>query len=201
MAAVVALAFSIVAMGFGPAVAAGQETAGNATATERPTETATPTSTSSSPTEASDDQEGNVSGDRLDSSVILTDWSFSEGSFTLTFENVDRRPTTVTIAGATQPDEGVSRFNIREERLLPGTTTIQMRTHVSNGDAAVSITSAESTSNEDGIKVSTGNAGEDPFRHFGGTSGLLSGTFGTIGLSGLAAAWVLRQEESGVIRA
>lgn len=193
LAAVLAVSFSMLAVGLGPGVAAGQES-GNATATELE-ETDTPAPAE----ESNEDQEDGAA--LVDEDITLTDWSYSDGSFTLTFENSGERPKRVTISEATQGEEGAQQFNIKRERLLPGETTIRLRAPPVGGEAAAGITTSDSIAEGGGVKVSTGKQGGDPFAGFGGTSGVLSGSGLAVVMAGLAAWWVLRHEETGVMRA
>ncbi|EMA56887.1 hypothetical protein C470_15287, partial [Halorubrum distributum JCM 13561] len=50
-------------------------------------------------------------------------------------------------------------------------------------------------------RISVGQVEQNPFRHFGGESGLFSGIGMTVGLAGVGAWYVVRSEESGVIQA
>lgn len=176
-------------VGFGPTVAMAAETTETPTPAPEPTETA----------DATDTDE--IEGQPIDEDVSLKDWSYSDGTFTLTFENTGERPASVTLTESTQPDEGAYQFTIREERLLPGETTITMNTKISGGESAVSITTQQSRADGSGIVVSTGQQGANPFAPFGGTSGVLSGVGLSIVMSGGAAGWVLWREETGVIKA
>jgi hypothetical protein len=137
----------------------------------------------------------------IDENVALTEWSESDGTFVLTFENSGERPVTVTLTESTQGDEGTYRFAITEKRLLPGETTITMTTKVKGDESAVSITTPASREAGHGVGISTGTQGANPFRHFGGTTGVLSGVGITILLSASAAVWVVWREESGVVKA
>ena len=229
--AALALGISVFAVGFGlavtPAVAQTNATdAGNAT-TATPTETEDGgliddareeveeigdgggDDQADDPPEEGDDSSspdpnsgvGSDSIQSLDSDVNLTSWSYSEGVFTMTFEHSGRAPKVLTFTEATQPEEGVQRFSTRRERITAGTNTIRMRTLIEGSNSAVGITSQESQENGYGIIISTGNNGQNPFRNFGGTSGLLSGVGISIFLSGGAAAFVIWLEETGVIEA
>lgn len=141
-------------------------------------------------------------GDPIDEDLTLVSWEYSGGTFSLTFDLDGDRPKQATISEATQPGEGASQFAIRQERLLPGESTLTLTTRTQGGEAAVSITTADSLADGHGLVVSTGEQqADDPFATFGGTSGVLSGVGLSIIMSGSAAAWVLRWEESGVIKA
>lgn len=166
------------------------------TEVEETTPTATPTSTATpAPNQTGSD------GVRIDQYVTLRDWTYSAGTFTLTFHSDRARPTVVTITEATQQDEGASRFSYREERLLKGTTTITMKARQNGGEAALGITTQASRAAGHGTSISTGAQGSNPFDSFGGTSGVLSGVGLAIVMSAAAAGWVLWREETGVIEA
>lgn len=146
--------------------------------------------------------ESEIVGDRVDEDLTLTKWEFSGGTFLLTFDLDSERPKQVTLTESTQPGEGAQQFAIREERLLPGESTLSIASRTQGGEAAVSITTAASISDGTGIVVSTGQqGGDDPFAPFGGTSGVFSGVGLSIIMSGSAAGWVLWREEKGVITA
>ncbi|WP_324666275.1 hypothetical protein [Haloarcula sediminis] len=144
---------------------------------------------------------GNVTGQRIDPNVVLTDWSHSAGTFTLELYNDRARPVKLTITESTQGEEGSYQFAIREERLLQGHTTIRFGTMVQSGESSVSLTTAQSRDMGQGVGVSTGKPSNNPFESFGGTSGVLSGVALAMLMSAAAAGWVVWQEESGVIRA
>ncbi|ELZ09406.1 hypothetical protein C479_11320 [Halovivax asiaticus JCM 14624] len=146
--------------------------------------------------------ETTVEGTPVDEDLTLTDWEFSDGTFTLTFDLQGERPKTVTVAESTQPGEGTQASAIRRERLLPGENTITLTTRTAGGEAAAAITTSDSIDAGRQVTVSTGQTtGENPFAPFGGTSGVLSGVGLSMLMSGGAAAWVLRSEENGVIKA
>lgn len=143
----------------------------------------------------------NVTGQRIDPNVVLTDWSHSGGTFTLDLYNSRPRPVTLTITESTQGEEGSYQFAIREERLLQGHTTIRFSTMIQSGETAVGLTTEQSREMGQGVGVSTGKPSSNPFESFGGTSGVLSGVALAMLMSAAAAGWVVWQEESGVIKA
>lgn len=225
----VAVALVVGCMGVGPSVAAAQPATPNATASTPTNQTATPNATTTTddrgisidvnlgsdqggdetatasptptPGAAADAPTAAATGTPIDADVTLVDWSYAGGTFTLVFESTSVRPTTVTISEATQPEEGAQRSAIRRERLLKGRTTITMTTKIQGGESAVSITTPASIEAGHGTTISTGAQGSNPFAPFGGTSGVLSGVGLSIVMAGAAAAWVLWQEETGVIEA
>lgn len=143
-----------------------------------------------------------ISGDPIDDDLTLREWSYSSGTFLLTFENDADRPKIATITEATQPGEGAQRYSISQERLSPGESTVSFSSRSHSGEAAASITTADSIASGHGLTISTGSqGGDDPFAPFGGTSGVFSGVGLSIIMSGSAAGWVLWREEKGVITA
>ena len=67
--------------------------------------------------------------------------------------------------------------------------------------AGVAIATSQSLQQGTGAFVSVGQVEQNPFRHFGGESGLFSGIIMTVSLAGIGAWYVVRTEESGVIEA
>jgi hypothetical protein len=183
LATVVALGLSVVALGFGPGVSAAQSAGNNST--DQPASAGSTTEMAQS----------------LDQDVNLSEWSYADGVWTLRFRHSGRAPKVLTITEATQPGEGATRFSVRRERITTGVNTITMRTRVEAGESAIGITSPASLRAGYGIVLSTGKVGRDPFAPYGGASGVLSGVGISIGLSGLAAMWVIWREETGVVEA
>ena len=135
---------------------------------------------------------------RIDSTTKITDWSYSSGRFTLVFEADE--PTTVSMTEAGSFEEGTSTFNYDEQRLQEGENVLTFPVADRSG-AAVAIATQESLSQGSGAIVSTGAVEENPFRHFGGESGLFSGVLLAVSMSALGAWYVVRSEESGVMEA
>ena len=135
---------------------------------------------------------------RVDSTTKITDWSYTSGRFTLVFEADE--PTTVSMTEAGSFEEGTSTFNYDEQRLQEGENVITFAVADRSG-AAVAVATRESLSQGSGAIVSTGQVEENPFRHFGGESGLFSGVLLTVMMSALGAWYVVRSEESGVMEA
>ncbi|MHC3439224.1 hypothetical protein ACYJ1Y_14315 [Natrialbaceae archaeon A-gly3] len=134
----------------------------------------------------------------IDTETRVTDWSYSSGRFTLEIEADE--PTTVSLTEAGTFEEGTSSFNYDEADLEEGTNTITFAVADREG-AAVAIATRRSLNQGTGAIVSTGMIEQNPFRHFGGESGLFSGIAMSVGLAALGAAYVVRSEESGVIEA
>ncbi|MFC7214567.1 hypothetical protein ACFQO4_10830 [Saliphagus sp. GCM10025334] len=170
------------AMGMGSmgALAQSQENATNETATE-------------DGIEAGEDYER-----AIDAETRIVDWSYSSGRFTLTIEADERRRISLTEAGTFE--EGTTSFNYDEVRLEKGTNTVTFAVADRDG-AAVAVATRQSLAQGTGAVVSTGMVEQNPFRHFGGESGLFSGVIMTTALAGVGAAYVVRSEESGVVQA
>ncbi len=164
-------------MGVGPAIA--QENATNAT---------------DGPTIEPDSYDTQA----IDTETRITDWRYSSGRFEIDLEADE--PTTISMTEAGGFEEGTGSFNYREVRLDEGTQTITFNVADRNG-AAVAIATRQSLEQGTGAVVSTGNVEKNPFRHFGGESGLFTGVIMTTVFAALGAAYVIRSEDSGVIEA
>ncbi|WIV67101.1 hypothetical protein [Natrialbaceae archaeon AArc-T1-2] len=135
----------------------------------------------------------------IDSETCITDWHYSGGTFTVEIDADSR--TTITYAESGQMDEGTGQFATSTVSAPDGESTHTIDVRNPEGEAAVTFATQLSQREGAGAYISTGTEGEDPFRHFGGTSGLLSGVGMTTLLAGLGAWYVVRSEESGVIEA
>ena len=134
----------------------------------------------------------------IDSQTRVTDWSYSDGRFTLEIEADE--PTTVSLTEAGTFEEGTTSFNYDEADLEEGTNTITFAVADREG-AAVAIATRRSLSQGTGAIVSTGMVEQNPFRHFGGETGLFSGVAMTTLLAALGGLYVVRSEEKGVVEA
>lgn len=135
---------------------------------------------------------------RVDSTLVIDSWEYDSGRFSITFQADE--PTRVAMTEAGVFEEGTSTFNYAEEELSEGETTVTFAVADRDG-AAVAIATEESLERGTGAVVSTGGVAEDPFRHFGGHSGLFSGVAITVALAAAGAGIVVWQEESGVVKA
>ena len=139
----------------------------------------------------------------IDTNTRITDWSYSPGMFTLTIEADE--PTKISMTEAGTFEEGTGTFNYEEVSLDEGTNTITFAVTARQGPdgagAGVAIATARSLEQGGGAYVSTGMVEQNPFRHFGGESGLFTGVGMTVGLAALGAWYVVRSEESGVMEA
>ncbi|MXV61297.1 hypothetical protein GS429_04300 [Natronorubrum sp. JWXQ-INN-674] len=134
----------------------------------------------------------------IDSETRIADWSYNPGMFEITIEADDS--TTVSITEGGDYDEGTGSFNYREFDVEEGTNTITMPVTDRQG-AGVAIATRRSLAQGGGATVSTGQVEQNPFRHFGGESGLFSGIIMTVSLAGIGAWYVVRSEASGVVDA
>ena len=134
----------------------------------------------------------------IDTDTRITDWSYSSGRFTLTIEADEETRVSLTEAGSFE--EGTTSFNYDEVRLQEGTNTVTFAVADRDG-AAVAVATRQSLAQGTGAIVSTGMVEQNPFRHFGGETGLFSGVLMTVGLAGLGSWYVVRSEDSGVIEA
>ncbi|MFP9192987.1 hypothetical protein ACLI4Q_15205 [Natrialbaceae archaeon A-CW1-1] len=134
----------------------------------------------------------------IDTETRITDLAYSSGRFTLTIEADEDTRVSLTEAGTFE--EGTSSFNYDEVRLEEGKNTITFAVADRDG-AAVAVATRQSLSQGTGAIVSTGMVEQNPFRHFGGESGLFSGVIMTVSLAGIGSWYVVRSEDSGVIEA
>ncbi|PGF15811.1 hypothetical protein CP556_06575 [Natrinema sp. CBA1119] len=182
VATVVALALAM-GMGVGPAVAQSNETAAN---------------------QSSGEQVAEADGDRvriIDNETRVVDWSYEPGRFSLEIEADE--PTTISITESGAFEEGAKSFNYGERELDEGTQTVTFMVSPRQGEkgAAVAIATQKSLDAGGGAIVSTGTVQANPFRHFGGETGLFSGVLISVGCAALGAWYVVRSEESGVVEA
>lgn len=136
--------------------------------------------------------------ERVDSDVVLLDWTFEDGVFSVRLENRGHRPTTVTVSEAMQLEEGTGQMSIQQETLMPGETTITMPVPERDGAAALTLTTPESLRNGTGTYISTGGGDDNPFAALGGTSGLITGIGVTVAVALGAASFVVWRESDGV---
>ncbi|ELZ17539.1 hypothetical protein C477_12798, partial [Haloterrigena salina JCM 13891] len=134
----------------------------------------------------------------IDSETRITDWSYQPGMFTIEIEA--DRPTKGSLTEASDWERGTGSFNYDEKELEEGTNTITFPVTATQG-AGVAIATEKSLAQGTGSRISVGQVEQNPFRHFGGESGLFSGIGMTVGLAGVGAWYVVRSEESGVIQA
>ncbi|SIS14645.1 hypothetical protein [Natronorubrum thiooxidans] len=134
----------------------------------------------------------------IDTETRIVDWEYRPGMFTITLEADS--PTKVSMTEAGDFEEGTGSFNYREFDLEEGTNTVTMPVTDRQG-AGVAIATRQSLEQGTGAFVSVGQVEQNPFRHFGGESGLFSGILMTVGLAGVGTWYVLRSEDSGVIEA
>ncbi|MCU4744302.1 hypothetical protein [Natronoglomus mannanivorans] len=135
----------------------------------------------------------------IDSETCVTEWSYAtDGTFTLTFEALEE--TTVGLTEASDWDEDSERIAYAEHDLEPGETTVTFSVFETQG-AGVGFMTAAAREQGSGAVISVGQHAPDPFRHFGGTSGLFSGVGLTVLLALVGAYLVVREESSGVVRA
>lgn len=134
----------------------------------------------------------------IDNQTRVIDWSYSPGRFSLEIEADE--PTTISLTEAGAFEEGTTSFNYAERELDQGTQTVTFVVTDRDG-AAVAISTRKSLEQGTGAIVSTGTTESNPFRHFGGETGLFSGVAMTVGCAALGAWYVVHSEENGVIEA
>ena len=133
--------------------------------------------------------------------VWITDYSLEDGEATITFETSRYQRVTVSDALAGVDQDGAVQVPSETYELERGETTISTDVREMRGSSTVGVTVSDTT-----VRLSTEmqapeQQDENPFRHFGGESGLFSGILMTVGLAVVGTAHVLRSEDSGVIEA
>ncbi|SER15202.1 hypothetical protein [Natrinema salaciae] len=136
----------------------------------------------------------------IDSNTRILEWSFDDGTFTITLEADE--PTTVAVAESGSFEEGSGQFTYRELAVPEGESTHTISVMDPEG-AALTFGTSLSQEEERGAFISTGrdSSESNPLETFGGESGLFTGVGMTVVLAAVGAWWVVRSEESGVIDA
>ena len=133
----------------------------------------------------------------IDAQTRVVEWSFDNGVFTVTVDADEDTEIGITEAGGFE--EGSGSYNFETVEIDEGESTVTFSTRDANG-AAVTISTQDSLAQGTGAYLSTGtDVEENPFRHFGGESGLFSGVVMTTLLAGIGAGYVVRSENKGVI--
>jgi len=135
---------------------------------------------------------------QIDNSTKIVDWSYRPGMFTIVLEAEESEKISMTEAG--DFEEGTGSFNYKEVRLEEGRNTVTMPVTDRQG-AGVAIATRDSLEQGTGAFVSVGQVARNPFKNFGGETGLFSGVAMTVGFAGLGAWYVVRSEDSGVQKA
>lgn len=139
----------------------------------------------------------------VDSQVTVTGWEYDEVAerFTITLE-VNTSTTVGITEGLSLDSAGSEQINVWQELLEPGTHEVEFTARTGANSEAVAIISTHRSS-QDGTAVvlSTGHVSDNPFQHFGGASGLLTGIVMTTLIAVGGAVYVVRKEASGVVRA
>lgn len=178
----------------------------NATATATDSSTSTATAT---PEPAGLDVTGGATAEadtlenqetiRMGEHTEIVGWEFSDGTVRIAIATERTQFISMADQAVGLDQAGASKIPQVEQRIFGGETTIvSMPVKTAMGGHAVGVAAGDSS-----IRITTemDQSGDDPLRHFGGTSGLFSGFLQAV-LAALGAAWyVLRTEESGVVKA
>ena len=136
---------------------------------------------------------------RMGEHTELVGWEFSDGQVRIGIATERTQRITLADQAVGLGDSGATKIPKVRERIFGGETTIvTMPVESVMGGHAVGLAAGDSS-----IRLTTemDETGNDPLRHFGGTSGLFSGFLQAV-LAAIGAAWyVLRTEESGVVKA
>ncbi|WP_137290940.1 hypothetical protein [Natronorubrum halophilum] len=130
----------------------------------------------------------------------ITEYELANGTASITFDADRPRTVTVSDALAGVGEEGAVQVPSEDYDLERGETTISMDVREMRGASTVGV-SVGGTTVRLSSEMEESQSDENPFRHFGGESGLFSGILMTVGLAGVGTWHVLRSEESGVMEA
>ncbi|SNZ06463.1 hypothetical protein SAMN06269185_1179 [Natronoarchaeum philippinense] len=179
---------AVLAMGMGAGGAIAQESTANASAA----------------TQIEANASTDVTCERVvDSQTCVTDWSYAEGTFTLTFWSEADSPQTIGLTEASDWSKDSKRFAYSEKVITSGETSVTFTVYQRDG-AGVGIMSETAREAEQGgavISTATEDVQANPLKTFGGESGLFTGVIMTIVLAALSAWYVVRSENTGVIEA
>ena len=134
----------------------------------------------------------------IDNETTIVDWEYRPGMFTITIEAEESKKLSMTEAG--DFEKGTGSFNYKEARLEQGVNRITMPVTDRPG-AGVAIATRDSLNQGTGAFVSVGQINRNPFKNFGGESGLFSGVVMTVAFAAIGAWYVVRSEDSGVVEA
>lgn len=134
---------------------------------------------------------------RFSDSARIIGWEFSDEKVRVAVQTEVTTTVTVSDALAGLDEEGAVTVPKTTQDLESGTHIVTLPVQQVQQGYGAAVTANGAT-----VRLSTGMmSGESPFRYFGGESGLFTGMVLAIAMSGVAAAWVLKREESGVIKA
>lgn len=138
--------------------------------------------------------------ERVDGDLVITGWEYNRDreAMTIYFELTRERPKTVTITEAISvEDGGTGQMSIRQERLLPGKSSLTVRVSPSpSGEAAVAVTTADSVDRGQGAYVSTGYVERNPFSHTTSTTGWIGGAILSLAFVVAAGVYRIRKEQA-----
>ncbi|PCR90316.1 hypothetical protein [Natrinema ejinorense] len=134
----------------------------------------------------------------IDDQTRILEFDIGDGDASMVIESEEPQPMIVSDALAGIEQEGATTVPEKEYQLSEGRNEISLSVASINGDSAVSVSTRGGT-----IRLSSGVSGgsDDPFRAFGGASGLFTGVVMTVALAGLAAFYVVKTESKGVEKA
>ena len=136
---------------------------------------------------------------RMGEHTEIVGWEFTDGRVHVAIDTDRTQRVTISDGAAGVGDAGATRIPQVSERIYGGeTTVVTMPVEETFGGHVVAVTLGDES-----IRLSTDmdDSGDDPFRHFGGESGLFSGMLLALLSSIGGAGYVLWREDSGVRKA
>ena len=156
-------------------------------------------------TDGSDDADSDPEGEddeiRFDNGLVIENYEFSDDYVWIEMRaDGDQGRTSITITDDTAGlgEEGVTNIPRSQHAIRSSGETVSMPVSEFGGGHSVTVSSGGQA-----VRLSTDmeSRGEDPFSYFGGQSGVFSGIGLAIITSLAGAGWVLRRENSGVVKA
>lgn len=137
---------------------------------------------------------------RFSDSARITGWEIADGRARVAIETEIETTVTVTDALAGIGEGGAVTVPKTTHELESGSHIVTLPLETVRGGQGAAVEANGQT-----VRLSTAMSDPDdsdnPFNYFGGESGLFTGMGMSVLFAGLAAVWVLKKEDSGVMKA
>ncbi len=136
---------------------------------------------------------------RFSDAARITGWEFENGRVRVAIETEITTTVTVSDALAGLGEKGAVTVPKTSHDLERGAHIVTLPVETVKGGYGASVTANGAT-----VRLSTKmdeSSSENPFNYFGGESGLFTGMGMAVVMSGLAALFVLKKEDKGVMKA
>ena len=144
----------------------------------------------------------NPSGElSLSDAATITDWQFKNGNVHVRVDLEISRTVVITDGMAGVNTTGATRPPSQSWSLSRGTHNLTMPVEQVRGGMSVTVSTAGGSYRLSNSMDPPEDEADNPFRTFGGVSGLIWGIVMTTGMCLVGAWYVVRSEDSGVIKA